>query len=43
VIAILEHIGGADARRLLEKVAAGPAEARLTLEAAAALERLRRR
>jgi hypothetical protein len=42
-IAILEHVGGADARRLLEKLAAGPAEARLAREAAAALERLRRR
>jgi hypothetical protein len=42
-VAVVEHIGGAGARRLLTKLAAGTPEARLTREATAALERLGRR
>jgi hypothetical protein len=38
----LEHIGDAEARRLLEALAKGAAEARLTREAKAALDRLHR-
>jgi hypothetical protein len=36
----LEHNGGAEARRVLEKLAAGSSGARLTREAEAALRRL---
>jgi WD40 repeat protein len=39
-VEILEHIGSAEARRFLETLARGSAEALLTLEARAALERL---
>jgi WD40 repeat protein len=42
-VAALEWIGNDDARAVLEKLARGAAEARLTREAAAALERLNRR
>jgi hypothetical protein len=41
-IAVLEHIGTAEARRVLQTVAAGAPEARLTQEARASLERLTR-
>jgi WD40 repeat protein len=40
---VLERIGGAGARRVLEELAGGPAEASLTLEAKGALDRLQRR
>jgi RNA polymerase sigma factor (sigma-70 family) len=40
---VLEHVGGAAARRLLRELAGGAPEARLTREAGAALERLSRR
>lgn len=39
----LEHVGGAEARRLLEALAKGAPAARLTREARAALERLEKR
>jgi RNA polymerase sigma factor (sigma-70 family) len=42
-VEVLERIGSGEARQVLEKLAQGAPEARLTLEAAAALERLRRR
>jgi len=42
-IEVLEHIGTPDARRLLQTLATGAPEARLTQEAEAALERLDRR
>jgi hypothetical protein len=42
-IAVLEQIGNAEARRVLERLASGAAEARQTREAKAALERLARR
>jgi hypothetical protein len=42
-IEALEHMGTPEARRLLRELAAGAAEARLTQEAKAALERLGRR
>jgi hypothetical protein len=38
---VLEHIGGAEARALLEEIAKGAPEAALTQEAKAALKRLR--
>jgi sugar lactone lactonase YvrE len=41
-IAVLEHIGTPEARRVLRTVAAGAPEARLTQEARASLERLTR-
>jgi hypothetical protein len=41
-ITVLERLGTADARQLLERLAKGPREARLTQEAKAALERLAR-
>ena len=37
---VAEHIGGAEARAILEAVAKGAPEAALTLEAKAALKRL---
>jgi hypothetical protein len=40
-VAVLEHINGDRSRRLLAKLADGAAEARLTEEARAALERVR--
>jgi hypothetical protein len=43
VAAILEHVGTPGARRVLEALAAGAAEARLTQEAKAALGRLAKR
>ena len=42
-VEVLEFIGTSAARRLLEKLAAGPAEMRLTLEARAAAARLGKR
>src|SRR5204863_9336373 len=42
-IEVLEHIGTAEARAVLAELAAGPAGHRLTLEAAAALARLKDR
>jgi WD40 repeat protein len=39
-VEVLEHIGNADARQVLEKLAAGAPEAWLTQEAKASLERL---
>jgi hypothetical protein len=42
-VEVLEHIATPEARQLLEKLAAGTPEARLTHEAKAALERLARR
>jgi WD40 repeat protein len=42
-VEVLEHTGTAEARRLLEALAAGAAEARLTQEAQASLERLGKR
>jgi len=42
-VQVLEHIGNADARKLLDKLAQGPPEARLTQEVKAALERLSKR
>jgi WD40 repeat protein len=42
-VAILEHIGTPAAQDLLRRLATGPAEARLTREAKAALDRLARR
>ena len=39
-IALLEHIGNPEAKKVLERVAAGAPGARLTDEAAAALKRL---
>jgi hypothetical protein len=42
-VAVLEDIATPQARRLLEELAAGTPEARLTREARAALERLQRR
>lgn len=39
-LALLEHIGSAEAKKVLERVAAGAAGARLTEEASAALKRL---
>jgi RNA polymerase sigma factor (sigma-70 family) len=39
-VAVLEHMNGDDARRLLAKLAGGAPEARLTREARAAMERL---
>jgi hypothetical protein len=40
VVEVLERIGTPEARRLLEKLAQGAPEARLTREAKAALQRL---
>jgi RNA polymerase sigma factor (sigma-70 family) len=42
-VEVLENVGSPEARRLLETLAGGAAEARLTHEAAAALRRLARR
>jgi WD40 repeat protein len=42
-LAVLEEIGTADARRVLEELAKGPAKAVVTREARAALERLAKR
>jgi hypothetical protein len=42
-VEVLERIGDAEARRLLEALARGEPEARLTKEARAAAERLARR
>jgi hypothetical protein len=42
-VEVLEHIGSPEARQLLQKLASGAAEARLTRDAKAALERLDRR
>ncbi len=42
-VEVLEHLGGREARRLLETLARGAAEARLTREARESLERLRKR
>jgi RNA polymerase sigma factor (sigma-70 family) len=42
-LAALEHIGTLEARKTLKELAQGPADARLTREAKAALERLARR
>jgi hypothetical protein len=42
-VAVLESVGGPDARAVLEKLAAGSAGARLTEEVKAALARLRPR
>jgi RNA polymerase sigma factor (sigma-70 family) len=42
-VMVLEQIGDAEARRVLERLAAGAAEARQTREAKAALERLTKR
>jgi hypothetical protein len=39
-VEVLEHLGTAEARTLLETLAKGPAGAELTVEAKAALERL---
>jgi hypothetical protein len=41
-VAVLERIGGAEARKVLTALAEGDPDARLTQEAAAALDRLRR-
>jgi hypothetical protein len=43
VVAVLEHIGRPEARQLLQRLAAGAPQARLTQEAKASLERLSRR
>jgi hypothetical protein len=42
-VEVLEHIATPEARELLQKLAAGASEARLTREAKAALERVRSR
>jgi RNA polymerase sigma factor (sigma-70 family) len=42
-VAVLEDIGTSEARRLLEQLANGAPEARLTVEAKASLQRLKRR
>jgi len=42
-IELLEHLGTADAQKVLQAMAGGVAEARVTREAKAALERLRKR
>jgi hypothetical protein len=42
-IEVLEHIGTAEARELLQKLVEGAPEARLTREAKAALQRLANR
>jgi hypothetical protein len=42
-IEVLEHIGTAEAKDLLQKLATGTPEARLTQEARASLERLAKR
>jgi WD40 repeat protein len=42
-VEVLEHLGRADAKRLLEALAGGTPAARLTRDAAAALQRLNRR
>ncbi|HEV3262792.1 MAG TPA: WD40 repeat domain-containing protein [Gemmataceae bacterium] len=42
-VAVLEYIGSPEARQLLSQLAAGVPEAQLTQEAAASLERMRRR
>jgi hypothetical protein len=42
-VEVLEYVGTAEARRLLETLAEGAPEARLTREAKASLERLSRR
>ena len=39
-VEVLEHVGTAEAKRVLETLAAGAAEARLTQEARASLRRL---
>ena len=43
VIAVLEHIGDGDARQVLERLARGTPEARLTQEAKTSLSRLAKR
>jgi hypothetical protein len=43
VCAALEHLGGSEARKLLRELAAGAANARLTMEAKVALGRLDKR
>ena len=42
-VEVLEHIGSAEAKRVLERLAAGAEGARLTREAKASLDRLDRR
>ena len=42
-LAVLERLGTSEARNVLEKLAGGAPEARLTQEARAALQRLRQR
>lgn len=42
-VGLLEHIGSAEASKELQRLEGGAAEARLTLDARAALERLAKR